>query len=92
MFCLFTADHNSESESQTGNSGSEDNTNQTVPAKDTGKNNTTVHNNGTVAMNTLNTVNGSVDKTSSGTPSKEAKIIKLPSATKKTNTKKARHR
>uniref|UniRef100_A0A1B6DWJ0 Chromatin modification-related protein MEAF6 n=1 Tax=Clastoptera arizonana TaxID=38151 RepID=A0A1B6DWJ0_9HEMI len=84
-------DHNSESESQTGNSGSEDNVNQTTLAKDTGKNNTPLHSNGSVAVSSLSTINGTVEKTPATTPGKEPKLIKPPSA-KKSSTKKARNR
>ncbi|XP_054265130.1 chromatin modification-related protein MEAF6 [Macrosteles quadrilineatus] len=76
---------NSESESQTGNSGSEDNVLPLGPAKDTGKNNTTPSVNGPMTPNSMNIVPGSP------TSSKEAKN-KMPVSKKTPTNKKARQR
>lgn len=63
-FCL-SGEVNSESESQTGNSGSEDNSQQVSVDKDTGKNNTTAFVNGPSTPNS--------DRVP--TPSKEVSIF-----------------
>lgn len=95
-------DNNSESESQTGNSGSEDNVHPTVPAKDTPKVNTPTPHSSTPVVSTttttttssINTLNGSGNTSSTErltTPSKEVKVSRAPGVKKPVN-KKARHR
>ncbi|PNF37446.1 Chromatin modification-related protein MEAF6, partial [Cryptotermes secundus] len=88
-------ERNSETESQTGNSGSEDNT-----GKESGKNNiTTVHHHTTNGSNSSTmgpALNGSVNMDRPVTPtketaSKESKAVHR-SGTKKNTNKKARHR
>uniref|UniRef100_A0A1B6EVJ9 Chromatin modification-related protein MEAF6 n=1 Tax=Cuerna arida TaxID=1464854 RepID=A0A1B6EVJ9_9HEMI len=81
---------NSESESQTGNSGSEDNVLQAVPAKDTGKNNTVVTPLATNGPMTPTSLNGS-NSERVPTPSKEVKN-RVSIAKKTPTSKKARHR
>ncbi|XP_075233253.1 chromatin modification-related protein EAF6/MEAF6 [Lycorma delicatula] len=81
-------DQNSESESQTGNSGSEDNV-QSGPVKDTGKNNTMIMTHNGTPVTNQGSLNGNIDR--STTPSKESKMSK-PGSIKKSATKKARHR
>ncbi|XP_067001077.1 chromatin modification-related protein MEAF6 [Anabrus simplex] len=88
-------ERNSETESQTGNSGSEDN----VTGKESGKNNsTTLHqNNGNVVTTNGTTVNGTapMERPSTpvkDTPSKEGKTVHRGSSAKKNLNKKPRHR
>lgn len=103
LIMCIKGDNNSESESQTGNSGSEDNVHPTVPAKDIPKVNTpTPHSSAPVASTTttstttssISTLNGSGNASSTErltTPSKEVKVSRTPGVKKPPN-KKARHR
>lgn len=94
-------DNNSESESQTGNSGSEDNVHPTVPAKDTPKVNTPtplsttpVPSSTTTTASSISSMNGSGNTSSTErltTPSKEVKVSRTPGVKKPAN-KKSRHR
>jgi hypothetical protein len=83
---IFLGDINSESESQTGNSGSEDNVGTIL--KDNSKNLSVSSHNGTGLPN-FSSLNGGLDRPLS--PSKELKLNRNPSFKKSAN-KKVRHR
>lgn len=103
LIMCIKGDNNSESESQTGNSGSEDNVHpSSVPAKDTPKVNTPtpitsttpVPSSTTTTASSISSLNGSGNASSTErltTPSKEVKVSRAPGVKKPAN-KKARHR
>lgn len=101
VICI-KGDNNSESESQTGNSGSEDNVHPTVPAKDTPKVNTPTPlssttpapSSTTTTASSISSLNGSGNTSSTErltTPSKEVKVSSRTPGVKKPTNKKARH-